>query len=87
MPEYTVQRFRGGFAIVYPHPVTGKRVRERLYAPDRAGAEAEARRGWGRSNSTPWTVGRIVTAYIAAREAAEIASSQRQKDAWKAMAP
>jgi integrase len=32
-------------------------------------------------------VGRIVTAYIADREAEGIASSQRQKDAWKAMKP
>ena len=32
-------------------------------------------------------MGRIVNAYIADREADQIASSQRQKDAWKAMAP
>jgi integrase len=86
MPEYTVQRFRGGYAIVYIG-ADGRRVRQRLYAPDRPGAEAEARRGWGSRDSTPWTVGRIVTAYIADREAEGIASSQRQKDAWKAMRP
>lgn len=84
MSEYTIQRFRGGFAIVYAD-ASGKRVRRRLYAPDRPGAEAEARRGWGRSDNTPWTVGRIVSAYIADREADGIASSSRQKDAWKAM--
>jgi integrase len=84
MPEYTVQRFRGGFAIVY-RDATGTRHRERLHAADRAGAEAEARRGWGADDSSPWTVGRIVTAYITDREAEGIASSQRQKDAWKAM--
>jgi integrase len=32
-------------------------------------------------------VGRVVTAYIADREAEGIASTQRQRDAWKAMAP
>jgi integrase len=84
VPEYTVQRFRGGFAIVWREG--GKRKRVRLYAPDRAGAEAEARQGWGgRGDGSSWAVGRIVTAYIADREGDGIASSQRQRDAWKAM--
>src|SRR4051812_21564108 len=85
MPEYTVQRFRTGFAIVY-RDAAGSRHRERLHAKDRPGAEAEARRGWnaGRDRSS-WTVGRIVSAYIADREAEGIASTARQRDAWKAM--
>lgn len=84
MPEYTVQRFRGGFAIVTPAG-GGKRHRIRLTAKDRSSAEAEARDIFSGLKSEPWTVGRIVTEYIAAREKAEIASTARQKDAWKAM--
>lgn len=87
MSEYTVQRFRGGFAIVY-RDAAGKRHRERLQAKDRPGAEAEARRGWAAgSDRSSWTVGAIVNAYIADREADGIASTARQKDAWKAMRP
>jgi integrase len=85
MPEYSVQRFRGAFALVWRE--AGKRRRRRLYAEDRAGAEAEARRIWQAGDDTPWTLGRIVTAYIADREGEGIASSQRQRDAWKAMKP
>lgn len=85
VPEYTVQRFRGGFALVWRE--RGTRRRRRLYADDRAGAEAEARRIWQTGDDTPWTVGRVVTAYIADREGEGIASSQRQRDAWKAMRP
>jgi integrase len=86
MPEYTVQRFRGGYAIVY-RGGDGKRVRERLRAKDRPGAEAEARRGWAAGGDrSSWTVGRIVLAYISDRES-EIASTARQRDAWKAMRP
>jgi integrase len=84
MPEYSVQRFRGGFAIVY-RGASGKRHREKLRATDRPGAEAEARRGWSAGDNSSWTVGRIVSAYIADREADGIASTARQKDAWKAM--
>lgn len=84
MPEYAVQRFRAGYAVVY-RDKDGKRHRERLYAANRPGAEAEARQRWGMGDSAPWTVGRIVAAYIADRAADGIASTQRQKDAWKAM--
>lgn len=84
MSEYTVQRFLGGYAIVY-RDADGKRHRERLHAKDRPGAEAEARLGWAAGEGPEWSVGRIVTAYMADREAEGIASTARQKDAWKAM--
>jgi integrase len=84
MPEYSVQRFRGGYAIVY-RDGDGKRHRERLRATDHPGAEAEARRGWTAGDRTSWAVGRIISAYIADREAEGIASTARQRDAWKAM--
>jgi integrase len=84
MSEYSVQRFRGGYAIVYRDDA-GKRHREQLRAADRPGAEAEARRGWTAGDRSSWTVGRIVSAYIADREADGIASTTRQRDAWKAM--
>jgi integrase len=84
MPEYSIQRLRGGFAVVY-RDASGKRRRERLYATERPGAEAEARQRWGQGDSATWTVGRIVTAYMADRAADGIASAQRQTDAWKAM--
>ena len=85
-PDYTVQRFRGGFAVVYKD-ATGVRRREKLAAADRAGAEAEARQRWKLGDRSPWTVGRIVTAYIDDREHEGIATTKRQRDAWKAMAP
>jgi integrase len=84
MPEYSVQRFRNGFAIVY-RSADGTRVRKQLRSTDRAGAEAEARRGWQTSPGEQWLTGRIVTAYIADREADGISSTARQRDAWKAM--
>jgi integrase len=83
MPEYTVQRLRGGYALVYREE--GRRHRRQLEATDRNSAEAEARSLWNEASSTTNTVGGIVTDYIAAREQAEIVSTQRQKDAWKAM--
>lgn len=83
-PEYTVQRFRNGWAVVW-HDAAGKRRRNQLAAPDRVGAEAEARQRWRLGDRSPWTVGRIVTAYMADREREGIASAQRQRDAWKAM--
>ena len=81
--SYSVQRFRGGFALVYKRD--GKRVRRTLYAQDRAGAEAEARRLWQAGDSSPWTVGRLMTGYLASIEAKP--SHQRRLDAWKAMRP
>ena len=63
----------------------GKRRRYGLDATDRSTAEAEARDWWRRETDTQRTVGGIVTDYIAAREQAEIASTPRQRDAWKAM--
>lgn len=82
-PEFTVQRLRGGYAIVWRE--NGKRKRFGLHATDRSTAEAEARDWWRRETDTARTVGGIVTDYIAAREQAEIASTPRQRDAWKAM--
>ncbi|PXW75930.1 site-specific recombinase XerD [Blastomonas natatoria] len=90
-PEYTVQRFRGGFALVWakdrsrPIGAPGNRGRRTLYAADRAGAESEARRIWAGSDNSPWTLGRIVTAYIATLEADQKPSTQRRKDGWRAM--
>ncbi len=83
-PPYTVQRFRGGYAIVWRDDA-GKRHRRTLYAADRAGAEAEARHVWQSSDDSPWTVGRIMTAYIATLEADNKPSTQRRKDGWRAM--
>jgi integrase len=83
VPDYTVQRLRGGYAIVWRE--NGKRRRWQLWATDRSSAEAEAREWWNRETDTARTVGGIVADYIAAREQAEIASTGRQKDAWKAM--
>ena len=84
MSEYSVQRFRGGFAIVY-YDAAGTRRREKLDATDRPGAEAEARQRWRLGDTSEKTVGNIVLAYHADREAKGIASVQRMKDAWKAM--
>lgn len=84
MPEYTVQRLRGGFAIVW-RDEAGKRRRFSLEAADRPTAEAEARGWWKRNTGAASTVGGIVEAYIDARELAGIASTTRQRDAWKAM--
>jgi integrase len=83
MQQFTVQRLRGGYAIVWSE--NGKRRRFGLDATDRSTAEAEARSWWSRETDTARTVGGIVADYIAARETAEIASTGRQKDAWKAM--
>ena len=84
MPKpYSVQRFRGGYAIVYE--LAGRRKRRRLYAEDRPGAEAEARRLWQAGDNTPWTVGRLMIGYIASIEGKP--SHQRRVDGWKAMKP
>jgi integrase len=87
--QYTVQRFRGGFAIVWweidpedrrapPH-----RCRKRLDATDRASAEAEARQRWEAGDDNPWTVGRIMASYLSS--IAHKPSHGRRADAWKAM--
>ena len=86
MSDFTVQRLRGGFAIVW-RDHAGKRRRFTLEATDRPTAEAEARAWWKRNTGADGTVGAIVEAYIDAREEAGIASSARQRDAWKAMKP
>lgn len=86
MSGYTVQRLRGSFAIVW-RDEAGKRHRFGLEAADRASAEAEARGWWKRNTGAANTVGGIVEAYIDAREVAAIASTPRQRDAWKAMKP
>lgn len=80
---YSVQRFDRGFGLVYF--VDGKRRRRKLYAEDRAGAEAEARRIWAGGDDAPWTLGRLMDGYIASIEGR--VSHQRRKDAWKAMKP
>jgi integrase len=84
MPEYSVQRLRGGFAIVW-RDEAGKRRRFTLEAADRPTAEAEARGWWKRNTGAAGTVAALVEAYIDARELAGIASTARQRDAWKAM--
>jgi integrase len=84
VPEYSIQRFRRGYAIVW-RDAEGKRHRRQLDAADKPTAEAEARGLWKRHTGAASTVGGIVEAYIDAREAAGIASTSRQRDAWKAM--
>lgn len=81
MPEYTVQRLRGGFALVWHED--GKRRRRQLTSQDRQSAEAEARRIWEAGDSSPWTVGRLMQAYLAS--ISHKASHGRREDAWKAM--
>lgn len=80
--EYSVQRFRGGFALVW-RDGSGNRHRRTLYAEDRPSAEAEARRVWQQGDDTPWAVGKIMDAYVAS--ISEKPSHSRRKDAWKAM--
>jgi len=87
MPEaYTIQRLRGGFAVVW-HDAAGRRHRRQLAARDRLGAEAEARRRIAAGRAAGWTVGQIVGAYIADREARGTVSTARMRDAWKALKP
>jgi integrase len=84
MSEFTVQRLRGGYAIAIPQG-KGRRTRIRLTAKDRSSAEAEARNVFRQITEDKPAVGSIVNDYIDARERAEIASTPRQRDAWKAM--
>lgn len=84
--EYFVQRFRGGFAIVWQEPDgAGNRVRRRrqLASEDRASAEAEARQLWEGTDPAAWTVGKIMRAYM--DTLTHKPSYPRRKDAWKAM--
>lgn len=80
--EYTVQKLLKGFALVY-RGEDGKRVRRRLDSRDRQSAEAEARALWEGADSSPWTVGRCMTSYLAT--ITEKPSYSRRQDAWKAM--
>ena len=78
---YSIQRLRGGFALVYQYE--RKRVRRQLDAQDRQSAEAEARRIWEGADSSSWTLGRIMTSYLAS--IAHKPSHGRRQDAWKAL--
>lgn len=80
---YTVQSYRGGFALVWKDG--GTRHRRQLDANDRASAEAEARILWHQSSSAPWTVERLVNQYIELLAVDAPPSLQRRRDAWKAM--
>ncbi|WP_156680034.1 tyrosine-type recombinase/integrase [Sphingomonas profundi] len=84
MSEYSVQRFRDGFALVW-RDAAGTRRRHTLAAADRVGAEAEARQRWRLGDRTSWPVGRLIAAYREDREREGIATVTRQADAWKAM--
>lgn len=83
---YTIQGFRGGFALVWRKP-DGTRGRRTLEAADRNTAEAEARQISAGADNSPWTVGRIVNAYLANRREEGLASITRRDYAWKAMKP
>src|SRR3546814_11737794 len=86
---YSVQRFRGGFALVWweqsedDPEAEPKRHRRQLASQDRASAEAEARTVWEGADDSAWTVGRLMTGYIASIAGKQ--SHSRKKDAWKAM--
>ena len=85
---YTVQKFRHGYALVqWGINESGKRARRRtaLASQDRASAEAEARKVWADADRSAWTVGRIMTGYLASITAKQ--SHGRRSDAWKAMRP
>ncbi len=88
--EFTVQKLRGGFALVWREWSEDegkfKRRRRQLASEDRQSAEAEARQLWQTGDERdPWTVGRIMTGYLAS--IAGKPSYGRRKDAWKAMKP
>jgi len=86
--EYTVQKLRGGFAITwFDQDDAGERKRRRrqLTSQDRASAEAEARQLWEDGDDSPWTVGRVMTGYLAS--ITDKPSHGRREDAWKAMKP
>lgn len=86
--EYTVQKLKDRFTIVWWEETEGgkpKRRRVRLASKDRPSAEAEARVRWETGDDTPWTVGRIMAGYLASIAAKP--SHSRRQDAWKAMKP
>lgn len=83
-PEYSVQRFRGGFAVVW-RDEAGKRHRQSLVATDRIGAEAEARKRWQLGDNREWAVDAIMNAYLRSLDDAGTPSANRRRDAWKAM--
>lgn len=83
MTPYQIQRFRGGFAMVWFEG--DKRHRRKLYSADRSSADAEARKLWTQADSSEWTVGRIVAGYIDDLAKNDPPSLQRRRDAWKAM--
>ena len=79
--EFTVQRFRGGFAMVWRED--GNRKRRQLASQDRKSAEAEARQLWEAGDSAARTMGWIMSGYIAS--IAGKPSHSRRGDGWKAM--
>ena len=83
LTPYAVQRLRGGYAIVWFDD--DKRHRQKLFSKERSSAEAEARQLWAAADVSPWTVGRIVTGYIADLARRDPPSLRRRKEAWKAM--
>ena len=80
---YAVQRFRGGYALVWWEG--DQRHRRQLDATDKRSAEAEARQRWNEAGGETWTVGRIIIGYIEDLARDEPPSLQRRRDAWKAM--
>lgn len=84
--SYSIQRFRGGWAIVWRDDA-GKRHRAQLAATDRAAAEAEAARRWAIGSGTAWTVGRCVEGYFADRALAGTVTLPRLKLAWAQARP
>lgn len=85
MSDYSLQRYRGKFAIVFHE--AGRRHRHSLGTTDRATAEAAARHFWQRRSigGEAHTVGEAVSAYLV--DKADIASIKRAKVAWKAAKP
>ena len=86
MSEYTIQKYRGRFAIVWRDDEK-KRHRYQLEAQDRASAQSEARDFWESADTELWNVGRAVAKYLDRIEAEKKPSAQRRRDAWKAAAP
>lgn len=83
--DYTLQRLRGKFAIVWWEE-DGRR-RHSLGTDDRASAEAAARSFWEKRSigGEVHTVGEAVALYLSAKR--DMASIKRAQVAWKAAAP